>query len=137
MSTDQQRILKPGAGRRILVADDGAITRKLLERKLRDLGFEVVCAGDGSQALEQALEVQPDAIITDLHMPKLNGLELCRAIRDSGRLPSVVLIMTSASDLSETDQQEARKAGVDRFVIRTTQFTEIAALMEALDRRIF
>jgi CheY-like chemotaxis protein len=133
MSKDQQSAGKPGSGRRILVADDGLITRKMLERKLSGLGFEVVCAGDGSQALEQVFAVQPDAVITDLHMPKLNGLELCRAIRDSARFPSMVVIVTSARDLTELERQQAEAAGADRFVTRTQEFAEVKALMEVLD----
>ena len=134
MKTDLELAGKPGNGRRILVADDGLVTRKLLERKLSQLAFEVVCASDGTQALERVREVQPSAVITDLNMPGLNGYELCRAIRQDLQLPSIPLILTSAANVNETDLQKARDAGANRFVTRTADLSDvISALLDTLD----
>jgi CheY-like chemotaxis protein len=122
-----------GAGRSVLIADDSAVQRKLLERKLSSLNFQVETAVDGQRALEMARESPPDIIIADIMMPSLDGFQLCRELRSDGRLSSVPVILTSASDLDHQNHKLAVEAGASEFVLRSATFTE---LIEAVMRRI-
>jgi len=125
---------RPGRGRRILVVDDGAITRLLLERTLKGEGFEVFSAKDGAHALELMGAALPEVVVSDLEMPNLNGIELCRAMRMDSRLSSIAVILTTANEVTETDRKSAIEAGATAFVSRTTTFQEVmSALFLALD----
>ena len=133
MSGERGQPESPGKGRRILVADDGAVSRKFLERKLISLGFEVRCAEDGVNALELMRTDLPAVVITDLNMPNLDGLELCRAMRQDSRLSSIPAILTCVNEVSETDRRNAQEAGATTFVMRTPKLQEVvSALLHAL-----
>src|SRR5947207_1065744 len=106
-----------GNGRPIVLVDDGMVTRKLLERKLRSLGFVVACAADGTQALELLKTLTPAAVITDLNMPNLDGYGLCRAMRQDSRLSQIPAILTCATEPNPSERQEAAEAGAAAFVL--------------------
>src|SRR5437870_4341453 len=83
---------------KILAVDDEPAIRELLKEILTGFGYQVITAADGKDALPLALSEKPDLIITDIRMPKLDGLTLCRALRtqpDCANIP--VLILTSAT----------------------------------------
>jgi CheY-like chemotaxis protein len=121
----------------VLVVDDGAVTRKLLERRLSGLGFDVSCALDGVHALHVLSSALPAIVVTDLHMPNLDGLALCREMRRDSRFVSIPVILTGANAITDSDLEAAREAGVDAFVPRTPTLKEvIAAMSEALDRDV-
>lgn len=123
----------PGKGFPILIADDSMIQRKLLERRLIQLGFEVIPAEDGQKALELAQTSSPRALITDVSMPGLDGFALCRVIRSDPRLASIPVLLTSATALDEKERQLSSDAGATAFIMRTPTFQEvIAALLQAL-----
>ena len=125
---------RTGNGRRILIADDGVITRKLLERKLIALGFEVICAADGVEALQCMSNELPTAVITDLNMPNLDGLELCRSMSLDSRLAAIPTILTGANEVTESDRQRALAAGASSCVHRTPGLSEVvSALFNEID----
>ena len=102
---------------RILAVDDDAMSLRLLARHLERAGHEVSTAGDGEEALRVALEENPQIVIADWMMPKLNGLELCKALRscDAGREMYFILLTGQDQD----DQiVEAFRAGVDDYVVK-------------------
>jgi PAS domain S-box-containing protein len=122
-----------GEGRRVLVVDDDAIQSKLLAFRLSRLGFEVVSASDGLEALVKARETAPDAIVSDIMMPALDGFGLCAAVRQDPALAKIPLVLMTNSYVDEPDRQLARAAGADEFVIRTPALLEV---VEALRKSL-
>lgn len=82
--------------RRILIADDEAHVTHIVGAKLRRAGFEVTVAGDGEEALRQALESAPDLVITDLQMPYLSGFEVAMRLKADARTAGVPVLLLTA-----------------------------------------
>ena len=123
----------PGKDRRVLVVDDSAVSRKMLERKLDQLGFNVTAVEDGAKALEHSRNAPPAAVVTDIHMPNLDGFQLCRALRMDPTTSTVVVVVTSANDIEEADRKRAHEVGAAAIVSRTGMLQEvIAALLDAV-----
>lgn len=101
----------------ILVADDDATIRRLMEVFLKTLGYQPVVVGDGSEALRAALASRPDLVISDIHMPDLGGLELTRRLRAEPALEGVPILLFSAS-IGQADESLWREAGADGFVVK-------------------
>jgi len=122
----------PGNGRRVLVADDDAVTRKLLKIRLEHLGFDVDTAADGAQALARARRVRPTAIVSDVLMPRLDGFRLCAALRNDRRLAHIPIVLTSCSYQEKGDERLARSAGASALVLRTPDCNAVIdALLKA------
>ncbi|MBI5104347.1 MAG: response regulator, partial [Solirubrobacterales bacterium] len=77
---------------RVLVVDDEPAVREAVERALRVQGFEVALAGDGREALRRLAVVRPDALLLDVLMPDLDGLEVCRRMRGTGDRTPVLML---------------------------------------------
>lgn len=100
-----------------LVVDDSKAVRSILTRILGDLGFGVVQAADGVEALAALRKAKPDLALVDWNMPNLNGLELVVAIRRQGTYDGVKLMMVTTE--SETHQMvRALDAGADEYVMK-------------------
>ena len=109
---------------RILVVDDEPAVRDSLERALRLDGYEVDLARDGREGLVKLRERAPDAIVLDLLMPLIDGLEVCRALRSAGdRTP--VLILTARDAVS--DRVEGLDAGADDYLVKPFALEELRA----------
>jgi PAS domain S-box-containing protein len=127
---------KPGAGHRVLVADDDQVQLKLLRVQLEHLGFEVLTAQNGTDALEQASRCSPDAIVSDVLMPEMDGFRLCMAVRQNPGLVNIPIVLTSAVYTEEADRCLAEKAGADAFTLRTPDHrATVEALLSRLDSR--
>jgi CheY-like chemotaxis protein len=109
-----------------LVVDDSVSVRRSMELFLQDLGVEVESAGDGMDALALAQRRVPALAIVDLEMPRMNGVELCRALRDDPRTRSVPVIMITSRS-SERHRALALEAGVDVFLTKPYSEDELAA----------
>jgi two-component system response regulator MprA len=117
---------------RILVVDDEPAVRDSLDRALRLEGYTVQLAADGSEALEVVSEQPPDAIVLDLMMPGIDGLEVCRRLRGQGdRTP--VLILTARDAVS--DRVAGLDAGADDYIVKPFALEELLARLRALLRR--
>jgi len=117
---------------RILVVDDEPQLQRALERALKLEGYEVALAADGEQALAAVAETRPDAIVLDVLMPKLDGLEACRALRaDGDRTP---VLMLTARD-AVLDRVDGLDAGADDYVVKPFALEELLARLRALLRR--
>jgi two-component system response regulator MprA len=117
---------------RILVVDDEQAVREALERALRLEGYEVDLAGDGREALALISRRPPDAIILDLMMPRIDGLEVCRRLRSTGdRTP--VLVLTAKDAVA--DRVAGLDAGADDYVVKPFALEELLARLRALVRR--
>src|SRR6478672_11066343 len=116
----------------ILVVDDEPAVRDSLDRALRLEGYEVGLAADGAEALETLTDETPDAIVLDLMMPRVDGLEVCRRMRASGdRTP--VLVLTARDAV--TDRVKGLDAGADDYLVKPFALDELLARLRALLRR--
>ena len=116
----------------ILVVDDEPAVRESLRRALQLEGYAVELAGDGEDALERLERDGIDAMVLDLSMPKLDGLETCRRLRAAGSsLP--VLMLTARDEVS--DRVAGLDAGADDYVVKPFALEELLARLRALLRR--
>jgi two-component system response regulator MprA len=118
---------------KILVVDDERAVRDSLRRALELEGYEIELAADGREALYRLDgDAQPDAVILDVLMPGLDGLEVCRRIRAGGS--SVPVLMLTARDAVE-NRVEGLDAGADDYVTKPFALEELLARVRALIRR--
>lgn len=115
---------------RILAVDDSATMRELLGSTLAGAGYEVVLAGDGQEALEQARRQVSDLVITDLHMPRLDGISLVRELRqlDDYRLVPMLMLTTETQAVMK---QQAKGAGATGWIVKPF---EPSRLLQTLKR---
>ena len=117
---------------RVLVVDDEPAVRRALERALRLENYEVAMAGDGEEALDVLASTPADAVILDILMPKLDGLEVCRRLRQGGdRTPVLMLTARDAID----DRVEGLDVGADDYLVKPFALRELQARLRALLRR--
>ncbi|MGZ4561889.1 MAG: response regulator transcription factor [Mycobacteriaceae bacterium] len=117
---------------RILVVDDDRAVRESLRRSLAFNGYTVDMASDGVQALEQIAAQKPDAIVLDVMMPRIDGLEVCRRLRSTGvDLP--ILVLTARDTVSE--RVSGLDAGADDYLPKPFALEELLARLRALLRR--
>jgi two-component system response regulator MprA len=117
----------------ILVADDDPELRAALRRALQLDGFVVQTAEHGGQALEMAVDEPPDALVLDIMMPTLDGLEVCRRLRTIGdRMP--ILVLTARDQIS--DRVAGLDAGADDYLPKPFALEELTARLRALLRRV-
>jgi two-component system, OmpR family, response regulator MprA len=116
---------------RVLVVEDDTDIAGVLRRSLDKEGYDVRVAGDGEAALDQAGVFAPDAVVLDLGLPKLDGVEVCRRLRTDGDVP--ILILTAR------DALDARVAGLDSgaddYLVKPFEREELLARLRALLRR--
>lgn len=125
MVVDQQKI-------RILVVDDEPSIREFLQLGLEYEGFLVSLAEDGSSALRRVHEWKPQVVILDIMMPRLDGLEVCRALR---RDPNLIVIFLSAKDQVE-DRIRGLDLGADDYLVKPFSFKELVARIRLRLRRL-
>jgi len=113
---------------KVLVVDDKAFNRLVLINLLKPLGFAMIGAEDGAQALALAQAEQPELILTDLVMPVLTGFELVQAIRGVSQLAKVVIIAVSASVFGP-NREQSFIAGCDAFLSKPIEIDKLLALL--------
>ncbi len=116
---------------RILVVDDEPQLARVLRTGLRTHGYDVRVAADGVSALETFGDWRPDLVVTDLAMPNMDGLELCRRLRELSPLPIIVLSVRG----EEKTKVEALDAGADDYVTKPFGMDELLARVRAQLRR--
>jgi len=119
------------ANKRVLVVDDNAMQVKLARLRLTAAGFEVATAGDGLEALGMARAIRPDAVVSDVIMPRMDGFQLCHALRQDPELSDLVVILVSASYVDEPIRLMGSQAGADEFVTRTPDMMTVVASLRA------
>lgn len=122
-----------GDAMRVLIAEDSVVVRKLLERNLQQLGYEVTVAEDGAQAWEAYQRAPTPIVITDWEMPHMDGVELCRAIRQHPNEHYTYLMMLTARGQKE-DRLEALEAGADTFISKPLDVAELQANLRVAER---
>jgi two-component system, OmpR family, response regulator MprA len=117
---------------RVLVVDDEPQFRRALERALKLEGYEVEIAGNGVEALKTLADGPADAVVLDVLMPKLDGLETCRRLRAVG--DSTPVLMLTARD-AVSDRVDGLDAGADDYLVKPFALEELLARLRALLRR--
>ena len=109
---------------RILIADDNAANRELLEAYLANFECETETAGDGAETLQKVASFQPDLILLDVMMPKMNGFEVCRQLKGNPQTSKIMILMVTA--LNELgDIERAVSAGTDDFLSKPVNKVEL------------
>ena len=115
-----------------LVADDDAVTRRVLTMLLERQGFRVVAAKDGTGALRHARADQPRVIFLDAQMPAPDGYEVCRLLRaDRSTSPEPLVIMLTAAG-QESDRRRAAAVGVNEFLTKPFSPSKLSARLQHL-----
>ena len=120
-----------GRDPRVLVVEDDEEIAQVLQRSLRLEGYEVRVAADGESALDQSAAFNPDLVILDLGLPKLDGMEVARRLR---RADDVPILMLTARDALES-RVEGLDAGADAYLVKPFERQELLARLRALLRR--
>ena len=113
-----------------MVEDDADIA-DVLRRSLRNEGYEVRTSADGIEALDMAAAFIPDLIVLDLGLPRLDGVEVCRRLRDDGDVP--ILMLTARAELE--DRVAGLDSGADDYLVKPFERQELLARIRALLRR--
>jgi two-component system, OmpR family, response regulator MprA len=117
---------------RVLIVDDDRAVRDALRRALMLAGYDIALAEDGTEAMSQVTETVPDAVLLDVGLPGMSGLEVCRALRKSGnRVP--ILMLTARETVA--DRIAGLDAGADDYLPKPFDLGELEARVRALMRR--
>lgn len=119
---------------KILAVEDDPVARAVLRRALLRLGHEVVEAGDGQTAWEMLLREPVRVVVSDWMMPELDGLEFCRRVRTRVGGDYVYFILLTSSDATEENQRAAADAGVDDFLTKPLDLTELWTRLRVAER---
>ncbi|MFQ6109396.1 MAG: PleD family two-component system response regulator [Candidatus Aminicenantales bacterium] len=102
--------------KKIVIVDDDRVTLTMLQMLLTKSGYLVLTAQDGEEGLELAQKEKPDLLITDMLIPKVDGLELCRRIKGNPKLKDIKVILISAVYKSVSFKFEAKESGAADFI---------------------
>ena len=116
---------------RVLVVDDQRVVTEVVERYLRLEGYEVALAGDGAEALQIASEWAPDLVVLDLMLPEVDGLDVCRKLRESGDIP--IIMLTARGE--ETDRVVGLELGADDYMVKPFSPRDLVARVKSVLRR--
>jgi len=126
-------VSQQGPSPRVLVVDDDRAVRESLRRSLEFNGYDVSLASDGAEALASIAGLLPDALVIDVMMPRLDGIETTRALRTAGNdLP--ILVLTARDSVG--DRVEGLDAGADDYLTKPFALDELLARLRALLRRV-
>lgn len=131
MTDDIQNEAVAESRQRVLVVDDEASIRRILETRLKMVGYDVVTAEDGEEAVDVYNKTAPDLVILDVMMPKMDGYGVTREIRRTSDVP--IIILTALGDVSE--RITGLELGADDYVIKPFSPKELEARVKAVLRR--
>lgn len=119
------------AKQKILIADDEASIRRILETRLSMIGYDIVTAADGEEAVAVFNKENPDLVVLDVMMPKMDGYGVCREIRRTSDVP--IIILTALGDVSE--RITGLELGADDYVVKPFSPKELEARVKSVLRR--
>src|SRR5687768_14656701 len=123
--------METAEGLKVLVVDDEPQITRVLRTVLTSQGYQVRVAAEGESALANVSEWRPELVITDLYMPRMDGIELCRRIRAVSAVPIIVLSVKG----EERTKVEALDSGADDYVTKPFGIDELLARVRAALRR--
>jgi DNA-binding response OmpR family regulator len=118
----------------VLVVDDEPTIAEVVSRYLERAGYDTRIAGDGAQALQAASEQRPDLVVLDLMLPKIDGLEVMRRLREQDRDRIAVILLTAKGE--ESDRVIGLRLGADDYVVKPFSPAELVARVDAVLRRV-
>jgi CheY-like chemotaxis protein len=119
----------------VLIVDDDQFIRKLIATTLEDVaGFELHEASDGVEALEVAQRERPSLVFLDVDMPRLNGIEACRRLREDGDAGDATIVMLTAAH-GDSVESDAEQAGADLFLTKPFSPLDLLRLVDQLGER--
>ena len=118
----------------VLIIDDEVDLRNLLEYNLRKEGYKVMTAQDGRTGIDQTLRERPDLIVLDIMMPIIDGLEVCKTLRNNSKTANIPILMLTAK-AEETDKVIGLEIGADDYMVKPFGIRELLARIKALLRR--
>jgi len=116
---------------KILVAEDQQHIRSLIEYKLKNSGYTVVCAEDGRTALEKAGEILPDLILLDVMMPLMTGFEVLAALKENEKTRNIPILMVTAQS-KEDEVLKGLELGADDYITKPFSPNELAARVKTV-----
>lgn len=117
---------------KILVVDDEASIRRILETRLSMIGYDVVTAADGEEAIATFNDNQPDLVVLDVMMPKLDGYGVCQELRKESDIP--IIMLTALGDVA--DRITGLELGADDYVVKPFSPKELEARIRSVLRRV-
>jgi two-component system cell cycle response regulator len=124
---------EPDTSARILIVDDHEDNVELLRARLESWGFETISAKDGAEALATIEATLPDLVLLDIMMPKIDGIEVARRVKNNPDLPFIPIIMQTALDSTE-NKVEGLEAGADDYITKPIDFPELKARVNSMLR---
>ena len=118
---------------KILVADDEASIRRILDVRLSLMGYDVITASDGEEALDVFGNQDPNLLILDVMMPKLDGYRVCQALRAKSNVP--IIMLTALSDVA--DRIAGLELGADDYMVKPFSLKELESRIRCVFRRSF
>jgi DNA-binding response OmpR family regulator len=118
---------------KILLIDDDRLLRRTIERTLTKAGYSMICAGDGEEGLHLAAETNPDLILLDMMLPKLNGVGVLRMLKQNSYTKHIAVIVLSG--LSQHNEAKLRKEGAAGYVEKSNEVFDnnFASLVSAIE----
>jgi DNA-binding response OmpR family regulator len=116
----------------ILVVDDEPAIRKFVRANLEARNFEVILASDGTEAIEVLEKEMPDLLILDISMPKMDGFEVCKRVREWSQIPIIILSARG----TELDKVKCLESGADDYITKPFGVDELMARVKAVMRRV-
>ncbi|MBN1359917.1 MAG: response regulator [Sedimentisphaerales bacterium] len=117
------------AGKKVLIADDEVHIIHVVAIKLRNNGYEVICAGNGAEAYDLACREKPDIVVADYQMPFLTGIELIQKLRENEQLRDLPVILLTARSFAISDEQKA-SLGVEECLSKPFSPRELLKTVE-------
>ena len=103
----------------ILVVDDQAMTRQMEQSILEAAGYQVITAENGADALDKLEQLSCDLVVTDLHMPKMDGFTLTKEIRDNEKIRDLPIVIVAPTERQE-DKRRGLEAGADAYLVKSS-----------------
>jgi twitching motility two-component system response regulator PilH len=116
---------------KVLIVDDSMTQRQLMSSVLERVGLTVIVATDGVEAWEQIQRIQPDIVVLDIIMPRMNGYEVCRKIKTDPAMQNTPVVMCS-SKAEEFDRYWGMKQGADAYLAKPFQPKELLSTIQKL-----
>jgi twitching motility two-component system response regulator PilH len=118
---------------KVLVVEDSPPQREMISSLLKNSGMDVTSAGDGIEALEQIHQSCPDVIVLDIVMPRMNGYELCRRLKDDPKTKELPVVMCSTKG-EEFDRYWGLRQGANAYIAKPFQPQELVSTVKKLLR---
>ncbi|MGR3179759.1 MAG: ATP-binding response regulator [Candidatus Anammoxibacter sp.] len=113
---------------KVLIVEDNVMNQQMIRALFKELGLEVDIASDGKAGIEMAINLKPDLIIMDMHMPKMDGLETTRRLHRQPECKDIPIIFLSADALGDR-QKEAKEEGIDDYLTKPININELIAVL--------